>query len=55
MKKHLNKVQFSITDEQAKALRVEATKRMNARGRRKIDTSEVLREAVDAWMKRRGR
>jgi hypothetical protein len=55
MRKGLHKAQFSMTGEQLEALRVEATKRMNARGGRKIDTSEVLREAVDHWLKRRGR
>lgn len=53
MKKGLFKAQFSMSGEQLEALRVEATRRMNERGVRKIDTSEILREAVDQWMKRR--
>ena len=50
MKKGLHKAQFSMTTAQLDALRDEAQRRMVDRGRRKIDTSEVLRECVDAWM-----
>ena len=47
------KGQVVLTREQWAALRAEAFKRAAARGSAKPDTSEVLREAVDAWMKRK--
>ena len=43
-----------LRPDQLKGLRVEATKRTLAIGARRVDVSEVLREAVDAWLSRRG-
>ncbi len=49
----LTRATFSIELEQLAALQVEATKRMRERGSLKPDASEVVREALEAWMKRR--
>jgi hypothetical protein len=46
---------FRITPEQDKALRDEAFKRAAASGSRKPDASEVLREVLEDWLKRRKR
>lgn len=53
MKKPYLKVMFKIAPDQLEALRAEAMRRAKDRQRGRIDASEVLREAVDAWMKRR--
>lgn len=53
MKKGLVKTMFSVEPRQLEALREEATLRMQERKVGRIDASEVLREALDAWMKRR--
>jgi hypothetical protein len=53
MKKGLVKAMFSMEAHQLAALRAEATRRMVERGRGRLDASEVVREAVDAWLKRR--
>jgi hypothetical protein len=55
MKKGLVKQIFSVEPRQLEALRAEATRRMVERSRGRPDASEVLREAVDAWMRKRGR
>jgi hypothetical protein len=55
MKKPYLKVMFKIAPDQLEALRAEAMRRAKERQRGRIDASEVLREAVDAWMKRRGK
>lgn len=43
-----------VTPAQAGALRAEAWKRAKERGRSIADASEVVREALDAWMKSKG-
>lgn len=53
MKKGLVKAMFSMESRQLEALRAEATRRMVERKAGRIDASEVLREAVDAWLKRK--
>ena len=55
MKKGLVKVMWSVEPKQLEALRREAVKRMVERGAGRIDTSEVVREAFDAWIQKRGR
>ena len=57
MKKGLVKAMWSVEPKQLEALRREAVKRMVERGAGRIDTSEVVREAFDAWMapQKRGR
>lgn len=47
------KGQVVLAPEQWAALRAEAFKRAQERGSQKLDTSEVLREIVGAWLKRR--
>jgi hypothetical protein len=47
------KAMFTITPTQEKALREEAFRRAMERGSRKPDASEVLREVLDEWLKRR--
>ncbi|ACL66747.1 hypothetical protein A2cp1_3417 [Anaeromyxobacter dehalogenans 2CP-1] len=47
------KGQWTLTPEQDDALREEATRRMIERGARRVDASEVMREILDAWLKRR--
>ena len=44
---------FTITPEQDKALREEAFRRAMESGSRKPDASAVLREALDAWLRKR--
>ncbi len=53
MKKDYLKVMFKIAPDQLEALRAEAMRRAKERNRGRIDASEVLREAVDAWMRKR--
>ncbi len=57
MKKGLVKVMWSVDPKQLLELRREAMKRMVDRGAGRIDTSEVVREAFDAWIaaQKRGR
>jgi hypothetical protein len=47
------KRQFVVSPEHDKALADEAFRRAASRGSRKPDASEVLREILDDWMKRR--
>ncbi len=42
-----------MTDEQWAAVRREAMKRAMEKGSAKLDVSEVLRELVDAWRRRK--
>lgn len=49
----LTRATFSVEVEQLEALQVEAMKRAQERGSLKPDASEVVREALTAWMKRR--
>jgi hypothetical protein len=51
-KSGLVRVMFSIAPEQADALQIEAFRRAEARGSFKPDASEVVREALAAWMKK---
>jgi hypothetical protein len=51
--KDLIKGQWSLSPEHVKALRAEAMRRAMAKGSGKPDASEVLREVLDAWLKRR--
>lgn len=48
----LARVVFSIALDQLEALQAEAMRRAQQRGSLKPDASEVLREALTAWMKR---
>ena len=52
-KKGLQRVLFSIEPGQAKALRLEAFRRAAARGSGKPDASELVREAIADWLKRK--
>ena len=54
-KKGLEKVMYRLEPQQAQALRAEAFKRAQERGRGMPDASEVLRELIEAWMGRRSR
>ena len=47
-------VNVRLRSEQADALGAEAWRRVTARGLRKPDVSEVLREVVDLWLAREG-
>lgn len=47
------KALFTIAPEHEKALREEAFRRAAAAGSRKPDASAVLREVLDAWLRRR--
>jgi hypothetical protein len=49
------KWQFTIAPEHEEALVEEATKRAAARGSRRLDASEVLREILDEWIRKRSR
>jgi anti-sigma28 factor (negative regulator of flagellin synthesis) len=49
----LVRVMFSIEPAQLAALQVEALRRAKERGSFKPDASEIAREALAAWMKRR--
>jgi hypothetical protein len=51
--KDLVKGQWSLAPAHVEALRAEAMKRAAARGAGRLDASEVLREVLDAWLKRR--
>jgi hypothetical protein len=55
MKKGLARAVFSVEPRQLEALRAEAARRMVERKAGRIDASEVLREAIDAWMAKRKR
>jgi hypothetical protein len=55
MKKGLVKVMFSVDPRQLDALRREATLRMVERRAGRIDTSEVVREALSFWIQKHGR
>jgi hypothetical protein len=50
--KGLIKGSWCLSPEHVKALRAEATKRAAARNSGKPDASEVLREVLDAWLKK---
>jgi hypothetical protein len=50
--KNLEKVMFRLEPEQLDALRREALRRAADRGSMKPDASELVREAVDAWLKK---
>ncbi len=47
------KALFTITPEQERALREVAFERAMAKGHRRPDASEVLREVLDAWLAKR--
>jgi hypothetical protein len=51
----LVKTQVTISPEQERALREEAFRRALAVGSGKPDASEVLREVLDEWLKKRGK
>lgn len=51
--KDLVKGQWSLAPTHVAALRAEAMKRALAKGSGKPDASEVLREVLDAWLKKR--
>ncbi len=51
--KGLTLVGVRLEPAQAKALRAEAFKRAAARGTGKPDASEIVREALEAWLARR--
>jgi hypothetical protein len=51
--KGLVKATFSIRPEQLVALRKEARRRADAAGTYRADASEVVREAVDLWLRDR--
>jgi hypothetical protein len=48
------KVTHMFTREQAEALRSEAMRRCDAKGSRKPDESEIVREAVELWIAKHG-
>lgn len=50
--KDLVKGQWSLAPAHVEALRTEALKRAAASGARRLDASEVLREVLDAWLKK---
>ena len=52
--KGYEKLMCRVTPGQAKAVREEAWKRAKARGKIMVDASEVVREAIDVWVKGRG-
>ena len=43
-----------VAPDQGAAVREEAYRRAKAKGSVLVDASEVVREAIDAWMKSRG-
>ncbi len=51
--KGLEKAMFRLEPEQLEALRREALRRAGERGSMKPDASELVREAVADWLKRR--
>jgi hypothetical protein len=55
MKKGLEKAMFSMDPGHLRELRREAAKRMADRGAGRADTSELVREAVEAWLKKLGK
>lgn len=46
------KVLFAITPAQHETLKAEAMRRAQARGTLRPDASELVREALDAWIRR---
>jgi hypothetical protein len=46
---------FRLRPDQLEALRREAKKRADARNASQSDASEIVREAVDAWLAKHGR
>jgi hypothetical protein len=54
-KKGFSKATFSMDPEQLVGLRREAARRMVERGAGRVDASELVREAVGAWLRKRGR
>jgi hypothetical protein len=50
--KGLIKGAWTLSPEHVKALRAEAMRRAEARNSGKPDASEVLREVLDAWLKK---
>jgi len=52
MKKGFVKVMFSMDPRHLEELRREAARRMIERGAGRVDTSELVREAVEAWLRR---
>jgi hypothetical protein len=55
MKKGLVKAMFSMEPRHLEELRREAARRMVERGAGRVDTSELVREAVEAWLRKRAR
>ena len=53
MTRGLVRTVVALEPRQVEALRAEAVRRMLARKAGRIDAGEIVREAVDAWMKRR--
>lgn len=53
--KGLEKAMFRLEARQLQAIRHEALRRAAERGSMKPDGSEIVREAVEAWLKKRGR
>lgn len=51
--KGYEKLMCRVTPDQAKAVREEAWRRAKERGKIMVDASEVVREALSAWMKYR--
>lgn len=51
--KGLKPVMVRLEPKQIVALKAEALRRATERGSMKPDASELIREALDAWMKRR--
>jgi hypothetical protein len=49
----LAKAMFSLRPDQIEAVQAEAKRRADAAGAFRADASAVVREAIDAWMKRR--
>jgi hypothetical protein len=47
------KALFAITPEQHETLKAEAMRRAQARGTLRPDASELVREALDAWIAKR--
>lgn len=53
-KRGFKKAMFSVELKHLHALRAEALKRAQAKGGGRMDASEVLREVLNAWMKKVG-
>jgi len=54
-RKGLKLIGVRLTDEQIKALRREARRRAEERDSGKPDASELVREAIDAWLAKVGK